>query len=516
MSRHWYHGEGRWYDPPRVSRPALPPLLLVGLLLVVTGASPYFGRFMNANERPRLLQGIAWVSGTSAIDGPATRHIAPGIDVSRAPDGALVPNKPPGTTAVAAVAYGVVRATGNTSLEGYTRVARMLGGWIPMALLLVLARRRMGGAAGSFALVALALGTPCLAYARLLYGHVLAAACLFAGVSVLDRARVDRRPWLGALGGAVAGAAVTVEYLAAFAGLPIGIWLLLDARRRGSWALVFAALAGAMVPIVALMAYHDALFGSPWRTPYHFVVREGFAEIHGRGLLGLTAPTAHSVFEHLLSPWGGLLYWAPLSVPATWAMVAAARRNEADTFERVSLSIFLLLLVLNLCLAQTGGWRVGPRYLVLGLPFLLPGLQRLHAWLGRPALGALVVALLGWSLFVNYLAAGLFPHLVPEGNPLRDLLLPLLAEGLRPYSMWGPWGMGLSGVGTLILFVVVTRPQTAAEQRSWLVGALGVGILLWGALLLPGTPGAEETFAGVQSIWEPGGMREPIVVSLQP
>ena len=483
---------------------------------MVSGASPYFGRFMNANERPRLLQGIAWVSGTSAIDGPATRHIAPGIDVSRTPDGALVPNKPPGTTVVAAVAYEVVRATGRSSLEDYTRVARMLGGWIPMALLLVLARRRFDGPAGSFALVALALGTPCLAYARLLYGHVLAGCCLFAGASVLERALAERRLWLGALGGLVAGAAVTVEYLAAFAGVPIAIWLLLDARRRGWWALVLAALGGAMIPIAGLMAYHDALFGSPWRTPYHFVVAEGFAEIHGRGLLGLSVPTAHSVFEHLLSPWGGLLYWAPLSMPATWAMISAVRRGEADTFERLSLSIFLVLLVLNLCLAQTGGWRVGPRYLVLGLPFLLPGLRRLHAWLGRPGLGALVVALLGWSLLVNYLAAGLFPHLVPEGNPLRDLLLPLWAEGLRPHSMWGPWGMGLAGIGTLILFVAVTRPETAAQKRSWLVGLVGVGVLLFAALLVPGSPGAEDAFASVKSIWEPGGPREPTVVSLKP
>lgn len=497
-----------------MSRTALPQLLLVGLLLVVTGASPYFGRFMNANERPRLLQGIAWVHGTSAIDGPATRHIAPGIDVSRTPDGALVPNKPPGTTAVAAVAYAVVRVTGPQTLEAYTRAARMLGGWIPMVVLLVLARRRMGGPAGSFALVALALGTPCLAYARLFYGHILAACCLFAGVSALDRARVDGRPWLAALGGAVAGAAVTVEYLAAFAGLPIGVWLLLDARRRGAWGRVMAALGGALVPIAGLMLYHDALFGSPWLTPYHFVVREGFAEIHGRGLLGLTLPTGHSVFEHLLSPWGGLLYWAPLSLPAMAAMIAAVRRNEADAFERLSLAIFSLLLLLNLCLAQTGGWRVGPRYLVLGLPFLLPGLRRVHAWLGRPGLGALVVALLGWSLLVNYLAAGLFPHLVPEGNPLRDLLLPLWAEGLRPHSMWGPWGMGLTGLGTLVLFVLVTRPQTGAQKRSWIVGVLGVGVLVGLALLLPGSPGAEDAFAGVRSIWEPGGTREAPVVGL--
>lgn len=499
-----------------MSRSALPKLLLVGLVLVVTGASPYFGGFMNANERPRLLQGIAWWSGTSAIDGPATAHLEPGIDVSRTPKGELVPNKPPGTTVPAATAHAVIRATGPYTLGAYTRLARVFGGWIPMAVLLLIARRRSSGPAGALALVALALGTPCLSYARLLYGHVLAACCLFGGVSAIDRARLGDRIGLAALGGLAAGAAVTVEYLAAFAGLPIGIWLLLDARRRKRWRVVAAALVGALVPIVALMAYHDVLFGSPWKTPYHFVVREGFAEIHGRGLLGLTVPTSQSVFEHLLSPWGGLLYWAPLCVPACWAMVRAVRRGEAESFERVSLGIFGLLLVLNLCLAQTGGWRVGPRYLVLAMPFLLPGLQRVHAWLRRPVLGPIVIALFGWSLLVNYLAAGLFPHLVPEGNPLRDLLLPLWAEGLRPHSLWGPWGLGLAGLGTLVLFVAVTRPQTTVENRIWVIGVLGAFVLFAGALFIPGSPGAEDVFASVRGIWEPGGARTPSIVPLDP
>ncbi len=421
----------------------MPRLLFAGLVFALTGASPYFAQFMNANERPRLLQGIAWVEeGTAAIDGPATGHIPAGIDVSRTPAGKLVPNKPPGTTLPAALAYSVVRGTENPTLANYTQLARVFGGWLPMILLVGFAWRRDPTGASAFGLVALALATPCLAYTRLLYGHVLAATCLWGGVMLLERARADRRVGWAVAGGLVAGAAVTVEYLAAFAGLPIGIWLVLDARKRGSWSCLVAAFGGACLPIAALMFYQDALFGSPWLTPYHFVVREGFAEIHSQGLLGLTWPTGESVFEHLLSPWGGLLYWAPLSVLAIAASARAIHKGDAEPTERVGLAIVVMLLVLNLCLAQTGGWRVGPRYLIVALPFLLPGLRRLHAWLRRPGWGALVIALLGWSLLVNFFAAGLFPHLVPEGNPLRDLLLPLWAEGLRPHSLWGAWGMG--------------------------------------------------------------------------
>ena len=500
---------------PRLAA-VVPQVFLAALLFAMTAASPYFSRFMNANERPRLLQGVAWVeSGSSAIDGPATRHIPAGIDVSRTPDGALVPNKPPGTTVPAALAYGLVRGP-EATLATYTQVARGLGGWLPMLLLVGLAWHRRHTPANAFALVALALATPCLAYGRLLYGHVLAAALLWGGLRVLVRADRQGSPGWAALGGAIAAGAVAVEYLAAFAGLPIAAWLVHRAWSRRAPSVTVAAAMGACVPIVLLMVYQNALFGSPWATPYHFVVREGFAEIHGRGLLGLTVPTTTSVFEHLLSPWGGLLYWAPLVVPAVWASVLAVRREQADTFERLGLAVFGLLFVLNLCLAQTGGWRVGPRYLVLALPCLLPGLRRVHGWLQRPGLGAVVVALFGWSLLVNFLAAGLFPHLLPEGNPLWDLLLPLWAEGVRPHALWGAWGMGVGGVVSLVLFVATTRPSTAQARRAWLLGVVGAVLLVVASARVPSSRAAEDTLASLLRIWEPGGSTAPARVRFSP
>ncbi|HEY8379653.1 MAG TPA: hypothetical protein VIK91_24340, partial [Nannocystis sp.] len=70
-------------------------------------AFPYAERTRNANERPRILQAIALVErGTWRIDGLG---IDPGPDVARAPSGALYPNKPPGTSAVAAVGYVLAR-----------------------------------------------------------------------------------------------------------------------------------------------------------------------------------------------------------------------------------------------------------------------------------------------------------------------------------------------------------------------------------------------------------------------
>ncbi len=505
------------------------------LVVLLIGVFPYFGRFMNANERPRLLQAMAWIEeGSSAIDGPAARDIDPGIDVSRAPvaqGGRLYPNKPPGTTVPAAVAYAALRgveAVGGPAptLRSFTWLARLLGGGLPTLLVLGVAARRFGGRpkAMIFALVVYALATPASSYARLLYGHQLAAACSFIGILWIADALPARRRWLAFAGGLVASCAVTVEYLAAFAALPIAVYLVLSVRRGHGLAPAGFAVLGALIPAGLLAAYHALVFGSIWTTPYHFVVREEFAAIHGQGLLGLTWPSMTSVYEHLLSPWGGLLYWAPLVVPAGVASARAIRRREHEPFESLALAVFGVLLVLNLCLAQTGGWRVGPRYLVLALPLLIPGWIRVHHWASTSGVRwGVSVALLGWSMLANFFASTLFPHLVPSGNPLADLLLPLWIEGLRPYTWgspigWGGIGLEVLGVGTLALFAVVTQPAAddPRARRRWGAAVAGAFGLLIVALQLPGSAQGADTFEAVRRIWEPGGPGEPTTERLGP
>jgi hypothetical protein len=544
---------------PGTSSVAEPPgrardLAMAVLLALSLGAtSPYFGRLMNANERPRVLQAIAWVDDAElAVDGPATRGIAPGVDVARSPvDGRLYPNKPPGATLPAVVAHAGLRAVAALggpmpTLRRTTIAARVLGGLVPALVLAWLAARRLrargAGRCGDAAVLLVALATPLTVYGRLLFGHALAACLLFAGMLlVLDGTAPSQAPGDGRAsdpaarrafaGGMLAAAAITVEYAAAFAGLPLAA-LLVGRLRQGvpRWPIV-AAVLGALLPVIALAGYHTAVFGGPWSTGYHHVTDAGFARTHGEGLLGLGLPTRTSLFEHLLSPWGGLLVWAPLVAVALG--VALSRWRSLDAEERVATAVLAVLVAITMGLGQTGGWRVGPRYLVLAMPMALYGLVRLlRGTRSRPRLAGLVLAVALASAVLDGAAANLFPHLVPHGNPWGDLLVPLVVEGRMSWSLVpgaggvAPWVLALvvlvptALVGWSVVRCVVPRePAESWPRRCASVLALGLALaagLLLAGLGLPEHPDADADLAAVRSIWEPDGPKPPLDPVLAP
>ena len=510
------------------------------MLALVCGASfPYLSRLMNANERPRLLQAVAIVDhGTFALDPVLARGIAAGPDVSFAPaigPDAVVPNKPPGATVPAVFAYGLQRlacaAVGTEpELATLTLLSRLLGAWLPTLLLAWFAARRLGDDACARAAVTIVvLATPMASYAHVLFGHSLAALCLFVGSTWLLDALGESSPSLrgratmrAAAGGLVAALAVGVEYGVVFAAIPLGFALVV-AWRRGVRQPVLAAVAAAAVPIAMLAAYQNHVFGSPWSTGYHEVVDRGFAEIHGRGLLGLTTPQLGDVLEDLFSPHGGLLYWAPvvLFVPMAWRVELPASER---TFVRVQLGIFIAMLFLTLGLAQAGGWRVGPRYLVAALPAIMPALAVVLRSVGRREIAlALLAGVVMWSVLVNTLAANWFPHLVPGGNPLRDQLVPLLRMDLEPYSLLDGTSGRVAGLvwvpvaGAVLVVAVVVHQVIAIElrRRVWAAAVVVVVASVVAAWSVPPADDAESTLAGLAEIWEPSGARQPKRVPLR-
>jgi hypothetical protein len=509
--------------------------LMLGLVAIVLGGSwPYFERMLDANERPRLLAGIALVEqGSVRIDGGNARGLALGPDVARADDGTLVPNKPPGATLVASVAWLLLE--GRDALTGagidrrsYTLLARALGGLLPTLLLaFVLWRRERADGVGTeqvdFAVIAWLLATPAWAYSKLLFGHSLAAALLGGGLLALTPRDRELGHARAALAGLLCASAIVVEYTAVFAGPAIAIWLIVRERKR--WTVIAAAIAGAVPPIVGLAIYHHAVFGSPWTTGYHRAAHQEFAAIHDRGLLGLQWPSLDSAWEHLLSPWGGAFVWCPLALLGLLAGAWAARRaSDPDArarhalFAAVGLSMFVVLLGLE----QGGGWRVGPRYFVLALPLAVPGLIVLTRELGsrgqRRGLGfALVLGLFGSSLVSQFLAANWFPHLIPHGNPLGDLLWPLALAGMRVHGL-PAWVIAIATV--MLVGVVLVRLGRASEHgRGPWIGGLAIALVILAAQSFGpiSEPDAEVELAAIRAIAEPDADgRSPISTLLRP
>lgn len=516
-------------------------LVLAWLALALGLAFPYFEATRNANERPRLLQGMALVDeGSWAIDGPAARGLEPGPDVSRSDaDQRLYPNKPPATSLLAAAAYRIARALETDAqpltLRTYTWWARLLAGVLPTWILCAWLLRRHAPAFGlpvaAAAVVLYALGTPAASYAHLLYGHQLAAMLLAVGTGLLldagatssssDRTALPR----AALGGALAGSAVAVEYGAVFGGLPLAVLLLARARQPGGARVLGAGLAGALVPIALLAAYHHAAFGSPWSTGYHHVTNADFAAKHGEGLLGLGLPRWEAFSTHVLSPDGGILWWCPPLVVALYglaqlALAAGPQRTEA----RVHLGLLLLYGLVVSSLSFEGGWRVGPRYLVVALPSLVLGWAHAIEQLRTRPLGMLVLAAFStYAVAVNALAANLWPHLdlTNVNQPVAEVLLPLWEHGREPYGLLraatGRSELGLVVVGSVLgLWAVLwSAAETGIRMALAIASGAAVGLLLVQATRsLEPHPRGARNLAYIERIWEPTAEAEARSIAL--
>ncbi|HWB74107.1 MAG TPA: hypothetical protein VG755_04110 [Nannocystaceae bacterium] len=493
---------------------------LLALAFVCGASFPFLSRMMNANERPRLLQAVAIVDhGTLALD-PV--EIDPGIDVARGVGGATYPNKPPGATVPAVLAYSVQRAwcgllDCTPTLRGLTLLARIFGAVLPVVLLVHFALRRLGDdAIARLAVLVLVVATPLWSYGHLLFSHALAALAMFVGVTKLGDAARDEDLRAAAIGGACAGATVVLEYVAVFAALPIAVWLL---RRRRT---LVAATIGALVPIALLALYHQHAFGSPWATSYHSTVDPLSAEQVAHGLLGLDVPKPAAVVEDLISPWGGLFYFAPLVViaPLAWKLAP----HDDRTHVRLHLAVLATLVLATLCIDQAGGWRVGPRHVVLAMPALAPALALvLRQRSDREGLLAIVLGLALWGLLVNGLAASWFPTLIPEGNPLRDQLLPLVVRGHQPYTVVDGWRGVVPLAGMLPIALAIGLGARAAREvippalrRRVAVGTLVVtAAIVIAAWSVPPSEEASPNLAAIESIWEPGNARASVVKPLR-
>ena len=475
---------------------------------------PYFARIHHANELPRVYLAKAMIDdGTFAIDDGVARW-GTTVDVSPA-RGHHYSNKAPGASFLAAPVYLALKGMralmgrGEPSLAAMTWSFRVATGVIPTLLFLLLLYRflhRFVPAPGPRRLLisGYALGSMAMTYSILFHAHQLAAVCIASAyiliVWVVEDGR-DRR-WL-LVAGLAAGCAPLVDYQAAFAGVPVAVYLVARAWQKREVMAVVMAGAGAIPPIVLLLYYHAAAFGSPFRTGYD--LSETFAHHHQVGFLGMDKLRLEAFAGSTIAPDNGLIFLCPmllLAIPG-WYLLARARRWWPFAVTLAVAAIYLLFISsINF---WRGGWQMGPRYITAMLPFVMVpvavalGAAERRWWLRGAALGLVVVGIVIYAL-----SCGQYPHF-PEvfANPVFELTLRLIGDGQAPFN--AGYALGLRGLASLLPYLVIlaavviaiAAPSRRQLRSAALGGAIAILILLAYSRIDGGGRAAERSYARI-------------------
>ena len=465
---------------------------------------PYYPTIRSANELPRVYLVMAMVDrGTFAID-DGVRRWGETVDVS--PHGGhQYSNKAPGSSMLAIPGYAALKAATWTlagrapTLGEMFWVCRVTTGVIPTLLFLLLLARylaRIGIADGPrrATIAIVALGSMALTYSVLFISHQLSAVCAgtawLVAAEVIDDPRRSAR-WMLAAGFA-AGAAPLCDYQGLFALVPVAVWATIGLvrARRGVAPFLWAA-AGAVVPIAALLVYHDVCFGSPFATGY--AASQHFAMYHQRGFLGMDQLRWSAFVGSTVSGDNGLVVFCPALLLAAPGWVALARRGRRDLALLSAAVAAVYLLFISSIVFWRGGWQMGPRYITAMLPFVVPAIAAALAWAWpRPPWRALALGLGGVGVVVYAGSVIEFPHF-PEKftNPLWEVTLRLWGAGLAGPNLGRALGLPMVAslvvyaalVATVWLPVLVNDEDGALAQRpgrawAWAAAAIVVTVAI--------------------------------------
>jgi hypothetical protein len=307
------------------------------------------------------------------------------------------------------------------------------------AALLVILSRELGCSPGAAALVGLAYGlsTPAYVYATLAYGHQASAFALLASF-LLIRGTSPRFVGLRlAVAGFLAALASVIELQVAPVSAILGLYLLIDVLRRRYHPGVLGLFAiGAAVPTLAMLAYNDVAFGSPWEMGYFHHVT--FSHVHTRrNPVGLRPPDWRKLEPLLWGRYRGLFVYAPILILALpgWVLLMIRRRWSLAI---VSLLICASVLLVNLSYPEwTGGWSTGPRLLLPLIPFaMIPVVGLLAAggrWRQHLIWIAAALAIIGGIEMLLFQGAGArIPNEAAVAGRGRVALAEPLAEAVWP------------------------------------------------------------------------------------
>ncbi len=382
------------------------------LSIYFTGLFPPFG---NPNEVSRLEAVYAFVEqGTFSIDGAIP--VLGNHEDKAVSGGRSYSNKAPGLAFAAIPVYRALRvffpAPTSSSATVFV-LLRILTVSLLFSIALARLAARLAPAQGaSMVVFAVAFGTPLLFYGRSFFGHAWTAALLFLSWDLLrlreDRPRPERVDLLASTAGLIAGWAAISEYTAA----PLAALLLLRAAAHGRLKPLSLFVAGAAIPLVLLLSYDAACFGSPWVLSSAREADRSFAELAGRGLFGFGPPSPRIAWAYLFHPARGLLLFSPFWIWTIPGFLAWWRSGE----DRAD-AVFMIAAVAGFFILLTGypnwhgGWALGDRYL---LPVVFFGAFGVARGLTTPFSRGLFAMAVTFSVANTFLLTASWPHYWPE------------------------------------------------------------------------------------------------------
>jgi hypothetical protein len=213
------------------------------------------------------------------------------------------------------------------------------------------------------------------------------------------------------------------------------------------------------VPIAILLYYHAACFGSPLSTGYNYATTYGAD--HDHGLLGMTHPTLAAIIGVTVAPDNGFIALAPwwlLAIPGGFALWRRGEHALVVTCAAVAAICFLFVSSLGFWRA---GWEVGPRYIVVVQPFLVPLVAAAVArWRERPLVLGAASGLVLAGVAIYTLAVATLPYwpdgVGPQHVLLRDPLYEVAFRLARDHAFAPNLGnvLGLRGIAGIAPFVV--------------------------------------------------------------
>jgi hypothetical protein len=441
----------------------------------------WFGSWsLNPNNATRIYAGVALAErGDARID----RYQALTIDKAEF-GGHFYMDKAPGMTLLSLPAMALADRVGppleyipptlyDANFEHYMTVRLRLAVALVSAVITALAALAMhdlglrltGSASGALvASLGFALGTPVWGWSTTLFGHAPVAGLFVIAVWALWRAGEGRTMRFAAIGGAALGLAVLIEFEAALAGSVIAIWGAVRLWRADRRAVLVAAAAGLVTLLVPFMTYNVIAFGTPFRLGYQGVV--GFAGMD-EGLFGLTSPKPMVLLKLLVGLRRGLLWVAPVLVPAFVGLWLLGRRHRGLAIMLV-VAALTVLLVNSAYVYWDGGHSTGPRHSVPAIGLIAIGLAPFWASLRFAWQRAATVALLLVSMVINLMIAA--ANITTPDNywfPLADPILTDWQTGLlrtlpSDFLGWSP----IAGAAAYLVLVLPPAGLLLAQRPA--------------------------------------------------